>query len=71
MALPSVVLEDAWRWVCPECGHENFVRHTVLQDPEILQLIHEDLRGAVPLVLPEKVFCRRCELACYPSPPGP
>jgi hypothetical protein len=60
----KIMLEQAFSWVCPQCGTKNFESGVVCElTPDELQEIKDDLGVGDGEVVgqPEKVTCCKCK----------
>lgn len=64
--MKSIIFHPAFVWHCPTCASRNFYAPQVEDDPEVQAEIKAQY-GAEPdapghcLLVPEAVFCPRCE----------
>jgi hypothetical protein len=66
MPQPKVELIPAFMWICPECGHDNFVRAII---PEMSDSDRQALAGELgldsdsehyPMFIPDEATCHTC-----------
>ena len=62
----TVELHAAWRWDCPECGREQWVRGIQLETEHLSEEQRDRLEEAEWWVLyPEMVQCKDCKSPYY------